>query len=70
MNNTIPGSMKDGVNHLGLIIGDKDQDRIIAVATSSVFDDASLTRIFWKIENTSMDSGFQGHLYSGTSYSS
>lgn len=54
---------KTDVNHLGVLIGNSDSARIIAVSTSMVFDDRTLSRTFWGIENTAMDSGFQGHMY-------
>jgi hypothetical protein len=51
------------VSHLGVLIGDAHADRIIAVATSVVFEDRSLLQTFWGIAETSLDSGFQGHMY-------
>ena len=51
------------VSHLGELIGDLDSDRIVAVATSAVFNDRSLTRNFWGIDDRTLDSGFQGHIY-------
>jgi hypothetical protein len=51
------------VNHLGVLIGDASLKRIIALSTSDVFVDKSLIPGFWTSDNCSVDSGFQGHLY-------
>jgi hypothetical protein len=51
------------VSHLGVLVGDARTNRIIALATSAVFENKSLTRTFWGIAGTAIDSGFQGHLY-------
>ena len=56
-------SSKNDVRHLGVLVGSKTADRIIAVSTLSVFEDSSLLQTFWDLENTSIDSGFQGHIY-------
>lgn len=55
--------LKADVSHLGMLIGDPHSDRIIAVATSVVFTDRSLPQTFWGIDDTAIDSGFQGHMY-------
>ncbi len=52
-----------GVNHLGVLVGDPGADRIIAVSTSAVFRDQSLIQNFWGKDSSTLDSGFQGHLY-------
>lgn len=56
-------AVKADVSHLGVLVGDPHSDRIIAVATSVVFEDRSLPQAFWEIEATAIDSGFQGHMY-------
>lgn len=56
-------ALKADVNHLGVLVGDPHSDRIIAVATSVVFADRSLPQTFWGIDDTAIDSGFQGHIY-------
>ena len=55
--------LKADVSHLGVLVGDPHSDRIIAVATSVVFEDRSLPQTFWGIDDTAIDSGFQGHIY-------
>ena len=50
-------------NHLGTLIGSKKDNSIIAVSTSLVFEDNTLLKLFWNVENNSIDSGFQGHMY-------
>lgn len=55
--------LKADVSHLGVLLGDPHSDRIIAVATSVVFEDRSLPQTFWEIEATVIDNGFQGHMY-------
>ena len=55
--------LKADVSHLGVLVGDPHSDRIIAVATSVVFEDRSLPQTFWGIDDTAIDSGFQGHMY-------
>jgi len=54
---------RDDVTHLGTVVGDADRGRIIALATSGVFDDPALVRAFWNRDATDIDSGLQGHLY-------
>lgn len=54
---------KTDVSYLGELIGNPVTDRIIAVSTSAVFNDKSLTKIFWDIEDSAIDNGIQGHLY-------
>lgn len=49
--------------HLGELVGNPAADRIIAVATSLVFRDPSLTQLFWGVNAAHLDSGFQGHMY-------
>ena len=46
-----------------MLIGDPTADRIIAVSTSVVFEDSSLPQLFWGVDATAIDSGFQGHMY-------
>lgn len=53
----------DDLAHLGELIGDPYEDRLIAVSTSVVFKDRSLTQMFWGTDVLSLDSGFQGHMY-------
>jgi hypothetical protein len=50
------------VRHLGTLIGGS-ANRIVALSTSAVFGDPSLTRTYWGIDDQAIDSGFQGHLY-------
>jgi hypothetical protein len=51
------------VNHLGVLIGDTSLKRIVSLSTSGVFVDKTLIPGFWTSDNFSVDSGFQGHLY-------
>lgn len=51
------------VNHLGVLIGDPNVGRIIAVSTSEVFADRSIIQTYRKVASKTIDSGFQGHLY-------
>ena len=51
------------VRHLGVLVGDPSADRIVAVSTSTVFEDSSLPQLFWGVEAAAIDSGFQGHMY-------
>ena len=51
-------------DHLGILLGDANSDRIIAVSTSAVFQDRTLLPNYWGIESNSIDTGFQGHMYS------
>ncbi len=62
MYHTNPSSKSD-LRHLGVLIGSPVARRIIAVSTSMVFHDSSLLQTFWGIEQTTIDSGFQGHIY-------
>ncbi|MGB7070717.1 MAG: ATP-grasp domain-containing protein, partial [Pyrinomonadaceae bacterium] len=57
--------VSDDVRHLGKLLGSPDSDRIIALATSVVFEDDSLPLKFWGISSGKVDSGFQGHMYAG-----
>ncbi|MDH6236825.1 hypothetical protein [Cryobacterium sp. CG_9.6] len=57
--------VQDDVRHLGTIVGDPRQGLIVALSTSSVFDDTSLVRSYWERDSADIDSGFQGHLYTG-----
>ncbi|MCF3975073.1 ATP-grasp domain-containing protein [Paracoccus salsus] len=51
------------IRHLGALIGDPDAPRIIALSTSAVFGDRTLISRFNDRDWRSIDSGFQGHLY-------
>ena len=53
---------RDDVRHLGTFVGG-GAHRIVALSTSAVFGDASLTRTYWGVRGDELDSGFQGHLY-------
>lgn len=55
--------MENELNHLGFLIENGGDDRIVAVSTSAVFDDDHLLKIYWKTDGNSIDSGFQGHMY-------
>lgn len=56
-------SFATDVNHLGVLIGNPKANRIIAVSTSAVFKDKCLIPTYWGVDDSSLDSGFQGHLY-------
>lgn len=55
--------MENELNHLGFLIENGGDDRIVAVSTSAVFDDDHLLKTYWKTDGNSIDSGFQGHMY-------
>lgn len=55
--------MENELIHCGFLIGDQEKNRIVAVSTSSVFDDDQLLNTYWKTDSDSIDSGFQGHIY-------
>lgn len=63
MHSSYEFSVDTDVNHLGVLIGNPKADRIIAVSTSAVFKDKCLIPNFWRIDDSSLDSGFQGHMY-------
>ena len=51
------------LRHLGVLVGNPDADRIIAVSTSAVFRDSSLLPTYWGRDGTVIDGGYQGHMY-------
>ena len=51
------------INHLGVLIGNRHSERIVALSTSDVFIDRSLIPSLWGKGNEAIDSGFQAHLY-------
>jgi len=53
----------DDVTHLGTVVGEAGRGRIVALATSGVFDDPALVWAFWNRDAADIDSGIQGHLY-------
>ncbi|PSL01208.1 hypothetical protein [Cecembia rubra] len=61
--NPLQLSFDSEVSHLGVLIGDATADRIISLSTSNVFVDDTLIPGFWSKTVSSIDSGFQGHLY-------
>lgn len=63
MDHKLKVSFDTEVNHLGVLIGDTSLKRIVSLSTSGVFVDKSLIPDFWTSDNFSVDSGFQGHLY-------
>lgn len=63
MHSSYEFSVDTDVNHLGVLIGNPEADRIIAVSTSSVFKDKCLIPNYWGVDDSTLDSGFQGHMY-------
>jgi hypothetical protein len=53
---------RDDVRHLGTLVGGS-ANRIVALSSSAVFLDRSLTLTYWGTDEHAIDSGFQGHLY-------
>jgi hypothetical protein len=51
------------VNHLGVLIGNRHSERIVALSTSDVFINRLLIPSLWGKGNEAIDSGFQAHLY-------
>ena len=56
-----------GISHLGVTFGYENKGRIIALPTSEVFSDSLLIPAFLNVPPTSLDNGFQAHMYTGSS---
>jgi ATP-grasp domain-containing protein len=54
---------EEEVNYLGVLIENQHPERIVALSTSDVFADRTLIPRLWGMENESIDSGIQAHLY-------
>lgn len=55
------------ISHLGISFGNESNGRIIALSTSGVFFDQKLISSFLHVTPSSLDNGFQAHLYTTAS---